>query len=259
MNQKIVLVVLAIIVSFTFSGVAAAQSAATPGTKAVPKAKAQFKTAMAKMAEEIERSSLEIKKAEVQIQENIGLLREKSVSDIAYEDVFRMLEIQKVELTIELQGLEARMKLLKERAVNSSGENSGVVNTRRELLRRYVANQKKNMDRIQKLAKKGAVSGIEASRAENLLAEAQLRLQEFEAKAKETSPKYFEALFETSLAIAERKAKYEAVESLLSKHNDSRKQISKLDELMELKSAERARQMKLLDELRTLERSASEF
>lgn len=257
MNQKLCLVALTIIFSLTFSSLSFAQSVAEPSPEL--SRKALFQEAIGKVVTEIAESTEQIKEAEVQIQKNINSLREKSVSDIAYEDVFRMLEIQKVELTIELQGLEARMKLLKERVANSAGKDSDVANSQRELLRRYVANQEKNMARISKLARKGAASEIETSKAENLLAEAQLRLQEFEAKSKQTSPKYVEALFETSLAIAERKAKYEAVEVLLSKHIDSRKQISKLDELMELRSTERARRMRLSDELSELERSTSAF
>ncbi|QEG23200.1 hypothetical protein [Mariniblastus fucicola] len=154
--------------------------------------------------------------------------REKAISDISFEDVFRMLHVQKVELAIELEGLNARLELL-ERKISSSGlENESALEMQRDLLKRYVANQSERLELTMRLVKKGAASQADQHQAEQLLAEAQLRLGEFEVKSEQASPALAHAMFEVSLEIAEKKAKQSMVEKMLKKYIDSREDFNEL-------------------------------
>ena len=243
---------LAILLSVATVGMAFAQAAPKP---AVKKASRRMNV----MEGEMQRSEQLLRDTTERIEEKVDSLRKKSVSDIAFEDVFRMLQLQKVELTIEMEGLGARLKLLKEKAAAPAKKENDLFNSKREVLRRYVANQKKSMARVQSLKKKGAISNVDAVNAETRLAEAELRLQEFEVTAQQTSSAYVEAVFETSLAIAERKAKLSAVEKLLEQHVESRKEISKLDELKEMRKSERVRLREISSEMLKLITAEAEF
>jgi len=257
MNQKISFVAFAILLNFAFSNEVSAQAAAEPSSKS--QASEFVKKEVKRRQMRIEAAQNQLSIVTKEIDKEVDSLRKKSISDIAYEDVFRMLQLQKVELTIELEGLGARMSLLNEKAA-STGEENDVVDSQREILQRYVANQKKVHQTLQKLAAKGAANVVDVAQAETLLAEAELRLKEFDVKSKQTSPKYVEALFETTLAVAERKAKLQAVEKLLSSHVESRKQVSELHELMEERSTMSQHLRDLLTDLLEYETvAAAEF
>ena len=228
-----------------------AQSAPATSPKIAPEMRAA-KRQIQLLETTIDETALRIDRASKGIKENMAALQKQSVSDIAYEDVFRMLQLQKVELVIELDGLDARSKLLQKKIESTKGETSRPEKLQKELLTRYVANQRELLATTKKLVSKGARSKEHLQRAERLVAEAKLRLNEFEIESKEASPPYVEAMFEVTLAIAERKAKLQTVEKLLGSHIDARPQISKLNDLKESRNTENARLSELMFELKKL-------
>jgi len=161
-------------------------------------------------------------------------LRKNSVAEIAFEDVFRMLNLQNAELTIELKGLLARHELLKTEAEKSTLEASQsdeVSNTQRDLLQRYVASQTTRLEMVKKLYEKGAQSREEVVTAEGLLLASKLRLEEFDAKKTTASPSLVKAMFETSLEIADKQARLSSVRKMLANYTKSKPAFFKLQDI----------------------------
>ena len=264
MNRKFRIALWAGLLIVTVGSVnASAQSAPATSPKMTPEMRIAKRQAQL-LETTIDETASRIKLASEGIMANMAALQKQSVSDIAYEDVFRMLQLQKVELVIELDGLDARSQLLQKKIESSKDESgrdetSRHVKLQKELLTRYLANQKESLATTKKLVSKGARSKEHLQRAERMVAEAKLRLNEFEIESKEASPAHVEAMFETTLAIAERKAKLQTVEKLLGSHIDARPQISKLNELTESRNTEPARLGELMFELKKLRAASSGF
>ena len=180
-------------------------------------------------------SQARLQSVDSQIKKQAAVLAEKSVSEVAFEDVFRMLHIQKAELAIELAGLNARVKLLKQKTeASTSGDKaseSADVKAQRRLLERFVANQRKVFDQYKSLHSKGARSASDLRRGEQLLIQAQLRLKEFEVERNEGSSSLVDAVLETSLEIAEKTARQETVEKMLRSYSESRDEFAALKDL----------------------------
>ena len=259
MKREIRIALLAgLLAAAVLHGVGAAQSVPEPSPKMTPEMQA-VKRQVQVLESSIDQTASQIETSSKAIKKNIEALKGKSVSDIAFEDVFRMLHLQKVELMIELQGLDARSQLLRKKIESSKSETDDTQKMQRVLLKRYVANQESSYETTSKLVAKGARSKEHLLRAKQLLGEAKLRLNEFEMKAREASPEYVEAMFETTLAIAERKAKLQTVESLLKNHIDARPQITEINDLTENRNSEIARLRELIFELSKFKAAQSEF
>lgn len=189
------------------------------------------------------------------------ILQANSVSDLAFEDVFRMLHLQKAELTIELSGLTARLDLLKAEVEKSTDEakNNETSKTQRELLERYISNQANRLEQLKRLAKKGARTADDVKKAEGLLIECKLRLREFEAKEKKASPSLVDALFKTSLEVADRKAKLESVKGMIVSYTDSKSAFRELQDVdqLQMRQGEQIRELSI--ELWKLENLDSDF
>jgi len=162
------------------------------------------------------------------------ILRNNSVSEIAFEDVFRMLNLQKAELTIELSGIRARYELLKaeaERSTLKTKQDDAVAATQRELLQRYVANQSLRLEKTKELFSEGLKGREEVDTAESLLLASKLRLTEFDVKAKASSPSLVKAIFETSLEMAEKQAKLKSVQEMLANYLKSKDAFFELQQI----------------------------
>jgi hypothetical protein len=255
MNRRTLGIVLVIVAGIALPDFAVAQSPAQPD----PKASALITKRIVATQEQVDTAKAQLDRNKREVEEVIEMIREKSVSDIGYEDVFRMLQIQKVELKVELEGLKARMDLLQKKIATDSDGDNELVDAKRNNLRRYVVNQEENLAKLNALAEKGAVPKSETVKAEQMLADAKLRLIEFESTSRQAAPKYVESLFETTLAIAERKAKLATVETMLAKYIETREDISKLKEAKGYQEVQRAVVYDLMEELNRLKRAKAEF
>lgn len=252
MNRKTIF--LCLIFSFAstaFLNTANAQIA--PGSPKAPSA-AEMKAQQV----EVVRSAIAESKARTakltgEIDSAIEKLRLSSVSDIAYEDVVRMLHLQKVELTIDLEGLGARMKLLKEKTEETIADGQTDTEAQRQLLKRHVANQEQEWQKLKKLADKGSVPQESVRKAELLMKEAKLRLKLFNTKQKTPSPTFVKNILETALSIGEKQAKLAAVEKMLSSHTNSREVVSAIEELRGSLVAEKISMQDLIQQLRRME------
>ena len=239
------------------AGIASQANAQSPGdgnlqSKMVPAA-----TLLAKEAAEIQAQINEFEALISQTQSQLSLqfdrVNKSSVSDIAFEEVYRMLHLQNAELNIDLEGLGARLELLKSNAV-SKKENGNANNTQRELLRKYVENQAAQLQTVKRLSVKGARPAQDVKKAESLLMEAQLKLEQFEANSRKASPAMVDAIFETSLEIAEKKARLEAVRKMLANHTDARSAVYDIAELKEQVASEKLMLRKLTIRLKDTKR-----
>ena len=196
-------------------------------------------------------SKREMELADSSIRDQLKILEKKSVSDVAFEDVFRMLHLQKAELMIEVEGLNARLELLKREAekATSGVKESSSLSFQRQVLERQVDVLKKQINPIRKLHEKGAKSVRDLLEIEQKYVAAELQLSELNARSKKASPGLVEEMFITSLEIAEKKARQKTVQSMLQNYEDSRSGFSKLEDLRRTRSSLESRREELMREL----------
>ena len=164
-------------------------------------------------------------------QDGLGISKE------SFADVLKTLQSQRVQLMIDLAGMEARRESLAEIREKQIVEklDSSVL----ELHTKLIEFQRKKRDQSKLLAEQGSLSAAELRTTEIEYLNAQLKL----ATAKNSiavSPKLNDELLNVSLDRAEKRARLEKTESLLEVFTESRTSLLKSDEISEdLKSAKR--------------------
>lgn len=143
-----------------------------------------------------------------------------SVSTESYTAIIQTLQSQRVELLVDVAGMEAREKAISEIRNKMEAEGTGIISQ----LEQLVEIQKSNLQAVSQRYKRNAVSVSEMNVAKSKLLEVEIRLAE--AKQKSKSPAYLDDFFvKSSLDQAEKKARLEMTESLLSTFAQSRKKL----------------------------------
>lgn len=189
------------------------------------------------------------------------------ISEASFVDVMRLLQMQRVELAIDLAGLDAKKEALTTAA--KSGNGGSAKSNTIPLLEKYVANQKLITDQVESLYKKGSASVVQVQQAKQLLIQAELQFAEAkQAESNTSSPSAAVGdLTATELERVEKKARLAMVEKLLDQYVDARPyvdRVSRLDRDVESQETQkRLLQSRLLEmeeelnELQLLMRSAA--
>lgn len=226
---------LALLVTLSVTTNASAQAIAEPLKKA--EYGGAFKAQLSMVEAEIRDATNRVDETSSAIKKSTDGLRSKGVSDLAFEDVFRLLHVQRVELAIELKGFEARLVLL-EKKLGDVKELDPSEKLELEGLQRQVELIKQRAESTKRLKAKGARSHQDLQSIQHSLAAAELKLKSFRWKAQQPTTNQMDATFETTLAIAERKAKLEAVEEMIAKHTEARPEVAALNDLKDGRSHE---------------------
>lgn len=142
------------------------------------------------------------------------------VSTESYTAIIQTLQSQRVELLVDVAGMEAREKAISEIRNKMEAEGTGIISQ----LEQLVEIQKSNLQAVSQRYKVAAASKAEVNAAQSKLLEVEIRLAE--AKQKSKSPAYLDDFFvKSSLDQAEKKARLEMTESLLASFAQSRARI----------------------------------
>lgn len=228
-NRIYIVLLLGLVIAFASESVAEAQSAGE-ASKVEPTAAPQMSSRIKRLRKTMDELSTRLENFQERRRDMLAEFRGKSVSDISFEEVFRMLSVQKVELAIELDGLRARSKLLKEKLASPDPEAEGAAKLRWEAAKIQKDLTQQRVETITKLFRKGARSQSDLDTAKHEFALAKLQ---FEASKKSAGPsaEVVKAMFEVSLEIAEKTAKQSTVEKMLKRYIDSRDEFNDFKEL----------------------------
>lgn len=174
---------------------------------------------------------MEAEKKEVS-KKRILLLKDQdklAISESSFEEVIRTLLIQRVQLTIELAGLEARREVLLgiyEKSRNVRVKESTMT---RSLLARLVTSQREQVENAKKLNASGSLSTSDMRAVEAKLLEAEIRYAQFDgSQAPGVGSELENHLSHTSLDRAEKKARLATTERLLAEYTSARPLISEI-------------------------------
>lgn len=148
----------------------------------------------------------------------------------SFGDIIASLQTQRVELMIDLAGLEARrdeLQKIAEAKINSDENKESL-----QLLQELLALSEKKLHQVEQLVQKGSAPSSEVADANREFIEAKVRLLEATTKnrvmgATQVGP----PLMAVSLDRAEKQARLEKVEVLLSQLTAGRAQIRELADL----------------------------
>lgn len=163
------------------------------------------------------------------LQDKIELLKQEetkmSVSSESYPEVLKTLHSQRVQLLIDLAGIEARHKAIEEAIDRVRFETSAKID---DSLKRLLAIRERDLERLRQLHANGTVSMNEISKAEVALLEAKTRV----AQLKEPSDGMLDhlngQLLDTSLEKAEKTARLSKANMLIDEVDAYRMHADKI-------------------------------
>lgn len=169
-----------------------------------------------------------------------------SVSRESFEEVMRLLQAQRIQLSIDMAGFEARREAMMKL---QDGTQTGAAGPRAEIaqkLRDLVQLQRLKLDDLKKLHDAGSVSTGELRDVERQLLEAEIRLAEFELPLNQAQLQEFQQeLTAVSIERAEKTARLQRVEELLAQLVRSRTAVQSLQENDQRLAASYADQLEL--------------
>jgi hypothetical protein len=173
-------------------------------------------------------------------------LSELHVTSSSFPEIMRMLQTQRIQLTIDLAGIEAvEDKLMKQSAESQLQESEEVIETLKENVELYG----RYFDAIEALRKQGTASQSDVMSRKLKLNEAKVKL------ARATAPRKTEENDElSSVAIekVQKLAKLNMIEKLLAKYYRGRpvvESLKQLDSKMETELSRQAQIERMIDEL----------
>lgn len=149
---------------------------------------------------------------------------EQGISGESFGEIVKILQSQRVELMIELAGMEARRAAIFELKKEFEKESSDVIDQLSELL----TVEQAQLDRVKMLVERGTASRSEYQKAQSRMLEVKIRLAEAKRPSK-SSTVLNDELLNASLNRAEKKARLEKTETLLTTFTSARKKLEKAD------------------------------
>ena len=146
----------------------------------------------------------------------------------SYPDVIRTLQTHRVELLIELAGLDAKRKLLSE-SMSAQKRPEEKMNDSQVEQKRVLQLQQQRLEKLEKLAAEGSVSQEDVLEAKIEFGQMRLRFAEANQEAAVKAPQ--NELLELSLEKAEQAARLQKVEELLASFTKARVKLSKREQI----------------------------
>lgn len=256
--QKFMTTVLLLVwVCLCMPSVADAFQAVTPPPKKKRSASMVLRDLLASRIGTAESEAEKLRKGIAQRQEVLDSL---NISQSAFDEVVKSLQTKRINLMIELAGLEVRQEEAKKLAAASApigGEEKELIG----LLKKVAAEAKQNTQRVERLFNQSSAGASELAQARQFQAQAELKLAEVRSDmaGSPDQPQFVnQMLVETSLAKAERLAQLEMVNDLLKKYigkarsviSDIERKNEQLDSLTQMLRQDHKNFMKIDDELR---------
>ncbi len=187
---------------------------------------------------ETEKSSAEAGQAEAKIRADeldkmrSDLLRQQyelGVSNVSYDEIIRLLQTQRVQLSVDLAGIEARREILV--AQRESGQKNAEEQEEplSEMINQLIEIQQERLSSVEALRAKGSAPTADVLNAKQQLLETQIRLAEKNHAANDNRGSSMDPeLLNVSLVRAETAARLNKVNQLLGEYVSARKTIDSL-------------------------------
>lgn len=170
----------------------------------------------------VELAALQDKRTELlERQDQLG------ISNASYGDILKLLQSQKVQLAVDLAGLDARRDALmtQPEASHPGGDKSGMVEA---TLNDLLAIQRERLRQVEALHDRGSAPDSEVLSAKQQLLEVQLRMAEL-SNSHGRNEAIDAELIGVSLSRAETLARLQKVEQLLAEYSRARSTVDSLD------------------------------
>ena len=154
---------------------------------------------------------------------------ELGVSKVSYDEIIRHLQTQRVQLSVDLAGIEARREILI--AQQESGQKSAEEQKEplAEMIKQLIEIQQERLSSVEALRAKGSVPTADVLNAKQQLLETQIRLAEKNHAANDNRGSSMDPeLLNVSLVRAETAARLNKVNQLLGEYVSARKTIDSL-------------------------------
>ena len=194
-----------------------------------------------------------LRKLQTNLESNFSKLDKVNISDFAFADVMKLLQVQRIELLIDIAGLEARQEKLS--TSQQEKLELSILENEVELAKVKLELVSREFEFTKKLASKGTMSSMEVERAKYQLkvTEQELRQKELSWEQARSGLEYSDTLIE----LVEKKARLKKIDSILSEQTQTRNTINEMENLKDRIRAERTRMKSLEAQLSLLQQKAN--
>lgn len=172
------------------------------------------------LKQRIETYSNSLLEAESDLETLESKAEKPGISDESYSEIISTLQGSRVQLLIDLAGLDAKQKAIDSLGEQQKQKSAGSDELLEQLERMYQL-QTQNMEELIALAKNGTASQRDVREASIKMIELKIRIIQERQKVN-MNPQLVDQLIQISIEVAEKKARLEQVDQMLAEFIDSR-------------------------------------
>lgn len=206
----------------------------------------RYRLLQAENSEQLEEANLATELLQAQIQKMGEFLQAEGVSEAAYPEILTQLQVQRINLSIELAGLDAKSKHLQAMLSKPPGETQdATLVKRRQMLEEILSLEQRELKGLQELEKAGAVSSRQVSELRKRVMGVEVQLLELESPSSTRTPETIwagDVLAKVAMDRIEVAAKLAKIDELLVPQQRVRSMLSEIEQLRSKLSEMRVKQ-----------------
>jgi hypothetical protein len=183
---------------------------------------------------------------QLQIQKMGNMLQDDGMSEAAYPEILTQLQVQRINLSIEQAGLDAKSKHLQTMLGKPPGDTQdATLVKRRQMLEEILGLEEKELKGLQELAKAGVATSSQVSELRKRVLQVEVQLLELESPRSPQTPETnwaSDVLAKVAMDRIEVAAKLEKIDELLVPQQRVRSMLSEIEQLKNKLSDVRAKQ-----------------
>lgn len=217
----------------------------------------------AQNSEQLEEANRATELLQIQIQKMSEILQEEGFSEAAYPEILTQLQVQRINLSIELAGLDAKSKHLQAMLGKPPGETQdATLVKRRQMLEEILGLEQKELKGLQDLAKAGVATFSQVSELRKRVLQVEVQLLELESPSSIRTPETIwanDVLAKVAMDRIEVAAKLAKIDELLVPQQRVRSMLSEIEQLRSKLSEMRVKQSYLQSRQFDLEDRSSQL
>ncbi len=206
----------------------------------------RYRLLQAENSEQLEEANRATELMQAQIQKMGEFLQAEGVSEAAYPEILTQLQVQRINLSIELAGLDAKSKHLQAMLSKPPGETQdATLVKRRQMLEELLSLEQRELKGLQELEKAGAVSSRQVSELRKRVMGVEVQLLELESPSSNRTPETIwagDVLAKVAMDRIEVAAKLAKIDELLVPQQRVRSMLSEIEQLRSKLSEMRVKQ-----------------
>jgi len=218
----------------------------SPRQLSVPETIERYERLRVENSAQMEEAKQAAELLQAQIQKMSHMLQRRGMSEAAYPEILTQLQVQRINLSIEQAGLDAKSEHLQAKLGKPPGDTQdATLVKRRQMLEELLQLEQKELLQLQELAKAGVADSRQVTELRKRVLQVELQLLELESPRAPQTPETnwaTDVLAKVAMDRIEVAAKLAKIDELLGSQQDVRSLLSEIEQLKGKLGETRAKQ-----------------